>query len=616
MITPQDFVHKLETTGSRLRLVMILLALVLLAAGYNWFSYRNMATQSAMDSAQVARNLSEGKGFTTQLLRPLSLYLVKQQRFNKPGTADDLYLVKTAHPDISNPPVYPVMLAGLMKVLPFRFEIPQSPGGIWGGGDYRFRYQPDFLIALFNEAIFFLCIFLVFRLGKRLFDENVAFFSALVMLGTELFWKFSVSGLSTMLLMLLFLLLTWVLVLAEAEGREPKHGPKRPLSYAAAAGALAGLCGLTRYSFLWIILPVGVFLMLWGGGRRWLNASVAVAAFFLVVSPWVARNWMVSGLPLGTATYTLAEGPLMGKYAEHRLARAIDPKVSIPPQLVPYKLIQQLRGVISNDVPKFAGNWVAGLCLLALLMSYNNPALSRVRFFLLGALLLMILIQSLGKTQLSEDVPEVNVENLLVVLAPLVILFGVAMFYVVLDTIQLPIPELRRVIVVGFGFLLCLPMLLTFLPPRSTYPLVYPPYFPPQFQACASYTKTNELVMCDLPWAMAWYGQRQTVWLPADGYSDFFTINDSVKPVAAFFLTRQIIDGKLFSQHLNATGADKTWGELMMNIILDPPKDRDWPKEIRFGIPRGDGTRIRLPFDWWQPGWPDMLLLTTRKQPL
>jgi hypothetical protein len=255
---------------------------------------------------------------------------------------------------------------------------------------------------------------------------------------------------------------------------------------------------------------------------------------------------------------------------------------------------------------------VAGLFLIGLLMTYHSPAISRLRYFVVGTILFMMMVQSLGRTQLSADVPELNSENLLVVLAPLVMLFGVAMFYMLLDTIELPIPELRKVLVVGFGFILCLPLFFTVLPPRTARPIVWPPYYPPQFQVAASFTKTNELTMCDIPWGMAWYGQRQCIWLTADGHSDFFAINDSIKPVQCLFLTPKTLDGHFISEQQR--GTERIWGNLIANMLCTPVPGRDWPKEIRFGIPRADGQRSQLPFNWWQPGWPDILLLTTRKQ--
>ena len=74
--------------GARyLRFIMLGLAIIGLAFLYNLRAYRNFATPEAMDSAQLARNLAEGKGYTTLFIRPFSLYLVQSHNEAKLATA-------------------------------------------------------------------------------------------------------------------------------------------------------------------------------------------------------------------------------------------------------------------------------------------------------------------------------------------------------------------------------------------------------------------------------------------------------------------------------------------------------------------------------------------------
>ena len=69
----QTVIHMLEEgAGSRvLRTITVILAVVATAVFYDVHAYRNFATQEAMDSAQVARNLADGKGFTTLFILSL-----------------------------------------------------------------------------------------------------------------------------------------------------------------------------------------------------------------------------------------------------------------------------------------------------------------------------------------------------------------------------------------------------------------------------------------------------------------------------------------------------------------------------------------------------------------
>ena len=117
----QDLIHKIEVSvGPRyMKIGLSCLAIVMLMVGFNWRAFRNFGAQEAMDAAQVARNLAEGKGYTTQYIRPLSLHLVKKRseaRFGQvPSDPNaDYARIKGPHPDLANPPVYPCVLPGLM----------------------------------------------------------------------------------------------------------------------------------------------------------------------------------------------------------------------------------------------------------------------------------------------------------------------------------------------------------------------------------------------------------------------------------------------------------------------------------------------------------------------
>ncbi|MDP6307290.1 MAG: hypothetical protein QGH02_08120, partial [Verrucomicrobiota bacterium] len=168
--------------AKRIRGLVLLLLIGSLGLVYYLNLTRSFTAPEAMDAAQLARNIAEGRGYTTQFIRPLSLDILRQQ-----GAVSDVEL-SSKFPDITNPPVYPMLLAALMKVLPFEFEIDLQKA------DEFERYQPEFLIWLLNQALFFVALIQVFRLGEKLFDQPVAWCAALVFLGTELYWKFSTSG--------------------------------------------------------------------------------------------------------------------------------------------------------------------------------------------------------------------------------------------------------------------------------------------------------------------------------------------------------------------------------------------------------------------------------------
>jgi 4-amino-4-deoxy-L-arabinose transferase-like glycosyltransferase len=500
-----------------------------------------------------------------------------------------------------------------MKVLPFQYAIPSKPKPFWSFDGNFYRYQPDFLIAVFNQLLFFGLVVWTFLLARRLFDAQVAWLSAILLLGTELFWRFSVSGLGTILLVLIFMGLVSCLARLEEETREPKWTRWGIFMLSGLAGALVGLGALTRYSFGWLLLPVLVFLIAYTGKQRALLAAMAALAFAVILTPWLVRNYNLSGMPFGTATYAIIENSSI--FPEDRLERSLSPDLlksihnSFPfltaaAHIFWQKLVANSRVIVQSDLPKLGGTWASGFFLVGLLVRFRNPKLSRLRIFVLAALLTLAVTQALGRTKLSDDSPDINSENLLVILTPLVIIYGVSLFFVVLDQVEFLLPQLRTAAIVLFGGIASLPLILTLLPPRTS-PLVYPPYYPPSIQTAVGWTREDELMMSDIPWAVAWYGQSQCVGLTLNARVDFFSINDYLKPVSALYLTPRTVD------HWTQSG---DWGNLFLQMMRVLPSDNSkYPLSVNLSLPLRDGAGIRFPLTYLQAGWPMQLLFTYRQ---
>lgn len=646
----QELIYRLEEGGGK-RWVGIgaaCLAALLVTLSFNWLCFRNLGTQEAMDSAQLARNIAQGQGFTTLFIRPLSMRLLqsKAARNSLPGvpwdTADPSHL--KMHPDISNPPVYPLILAALMKVLPFDYAVdmthrfwsspaPAPIGGQTTTSQSRVfkRYQPDFLISAFNQVLFLTVATVCFFLARRLFDVRTAVFSTVLLAGTDLLWRFAVSGLSTVLLLLIFSCLLWCLVglgaKTGAPGAETTAGQRLPkgrsragsgrempgaiaragestaLILAGAAGLLAGAGTLTRYSFGWLILPVLWFILQFTGRNRLALGLTAFLAFALVVTPWVVRNCLVSGVPFGTATYAVLEGGRL--FAGHRLERSLDPDLSLPGlafvRLSWAKLLSNGSLLVQNDLPRIGGTWVGGFFLAGLLVPAADPRTRRLGAFLAVSAAVLTVVEALGRTQLSVDSPDINSENLLVLLVPGLWIYGTSFVYRLLAQLDKKLSYLRPVIIGAFGLATCLPMLLGLLAVNRS-PVVFPPYYPPSIQGAAGFVKRDELMMSDIPWAVAWYGHAQCAWLTQDK-RDFFAINDRQKRIQALFLTHATGAGPFEAFDSWAHAGLEGWGDLVLSCLVRKAQSKPGPPPD-------------FPMEFWQKGWPMDFLLTTRETPL
>jgi hypothetical protein len=588
----QMLIHKIEIgAGSRyLRYAALAVTVVALAFFYDVRVSRNFSTQEAMDSAQLARNIADGKGYTTLFIRPFSLYLVQKHNIARLGASapadidanntnsisqsqPDFAHLKTAHPDLANPPVYPVLLAGLMEIVPFKYPVElEKP--FWSNNNQFWRYRPDFIIGVFNEIFLLAAAWLTFLLARNLFDSNVAWLSAILVLGCELLWRFCMAGMSTILLIVIFLVLTRFLFEIEKHAREPEPRANRMLGLAVAAGILTGIGALTRYAFGWTIIPVAVFLILFTGQRRLWHMAAALIAFAIVLAPWIVRNELVSGTVFGTAGYALVEGTFV--FPQFQLERSIHPNLSQALWFTPYvqKLLGNLREILSSELPRLGGSWAGMLFLTGLLLGFRGAGARRVRYFLLMCLGVFIFVQALGKTQLSEESPEINSENLLVVLAPVAFIYGASFFLTLVSQMASQSQRLHFAVASLFAALCCLPMVFALLPPKNS-PVVFPPYYPPEIQTVSGWMKENELMMSDVPWAVAWYGRRQCVWLTLNPTDEFEAIHKNMKPVSALYLTPKTMDAKFISDW--ALARDKSWGNFIFTAVTQNQVPPDFP---------------------------------------
>jgi len=583
----QDIIHKIEVAGGvrYIRYSLTFLVALFLIILYNARIARNMSTQEAMDAAQLARNIAAGKGYTTSFIRPFSMHLVATRNQDKLGDPmndplADYSRIRRPHPDTTNPPVYPLLLAGLMKVLPFDYT-QSATRSFWSSNGRSWRSQPDFLISWMNELLFFGVIVLVYKWARRLLDSGVAVLSALLLFGSELLWRFSTSGLPTMLMLLIFTGVVWCLTLLEQRTADPARGGPGLLALSAATGALIGLGTLTRYGFGWIVLPALAFVFAFTGPRRVALAGTLAGTFLVVILPWIIRNYTVSGALFGTVTYNLLQGPV--GFPGYQLERSLHPDIQFSFRAPLIKLLINARGILQNEFFGLAGGWVMALFLTGLLLPFRSPSIRHVRYFLVSTLAVLFVAQALTRTQLSEDSPTINSENLIVLCVPLIIVYAVSLFYTLLEQMRLVARQLRYVAIALFALMSCLPMVFALLPPRKI-PIVYPPYLPPALQRSANWMRDGDLMMSDIPWAVAWYGRRQCVWLTLDALPDpknpdsrenFFSINDLQKPIQALYLSPGVMDFPLQTGIIQA--GDPSWGALALYVTLRRGKDLSGP---------------------------------------
>jgi len=569
----QDLVHAMEMGAGRRWVQRWLVIMAVLAVGgiYLMREAKNFSNPEAMDLGQLGRNLAAGRGYTTRLVRPLSFHLL-QERAKETGQPQ-AGLLQKPHPDLHNPPVYPVMLAGLFKVLPERLwtSLTQDP--------FRQRPWPETFITLFNLGWLGLGTWLVWRLGSRWFDWEVGLMSAAVYAGTELLWRMSSNGLPAPCLMVLVLVLADVLVRLDETGAELAPGllPPlgRPLRLAATAGVVIGVGFLTRYAFGFVLIPA-VAWMLMTHVRRWAVVPACLLAFAVVVAPWLGRNYHVSGRLLGTAGSAMLAGT--ESFPESWLERHLR-KPPEPPNLlteVRVKFAVNAADLLRNSVPKLTGNWAFFLFVAGLLLPFRTDRLRRLRWFTLAALGVWFVVEALMRTHWSTLAPEANESCHMVLLTPLVFLFAVSFFFSVLGSTEFGHPLLRGLFVGGAWVVFSLPLLTSLLPPRS-FPMVLPAYRPDIVQEVSGYVRPDELMASDVPWAVAWYGDRDCLWLPhavrSTDREDFLSVTDFERHVAALYLSPFTSE-----EPLRRVGTGEfVWGRFYLDAVVNRNLPKGFP---------------------------------------
>lgn len=577
----QEWIYSLEEGGGRIWLTRFLVVLIAVFLGtvYHLTEFRNLNAPEAMDTAQIARNLSEKKGFTTQFIRPASLHLIQKRVMNR--GQDGRGILRQPHPDLANPPVYPLLLAGWMKVAPFKFTIMEQTSD--GGFE---RHQPDVLIGYFNLGIFCLLLLQIFLLARHLFDPWIAGLSVVIVYGSEILWRFVYSGLSTVFLMSLFLFV--IQVLAALDSGERSQTPRslsKSLLLALVLGGLLGIGCMTRYAFGWLVIPVSLFVLVSVGARRWLLTPAVGLAFVIVITPWLWRNYSLCGQPFGVATYAVVEET--AQFTGTRLLRSQSPDMSrVTLDDVRRKVVLNVAEIAQDELSRLGGSWVSGFFLVGLLVPFNNRSLQRLRWFLVMAIGTLIIAQALGRTWLSTFSPVINSENLLAILFPMVVVYGVSLFYLLLERLEFPMIELKAVMVGAFALVAALPLILKLLPPRMP-AMVYPPYRPDFIQAFTSFLNPDELMMTDMPWATAWYGQRDSVWtsnrVVDEKGDDFFNINDNQRTIKAIYISPISADSPMRSSFIR--DPDFAWGRFYMDALLLQQMPNGFP--LKYMMPGG-----------------------------
>jgi hypothetical protein len=521
-----------------IRLFPLLTALVVVGFLANFWAYKGLNDPQSMDNAQLARQIARGKGFTTEFLRPHAVAQMRgfavSQSLDHPGKSGDLFPsdqfppgTPRVLPDTYNSPGYPYVLAAWFLLLHPEFE--QTYGAIGNSG----MYAPDRWIPLLNQIFLILTGVIVFALGRRLFDQRVAWVALVAYFATDLVWRYSLTALSTSLLMFLITALLFCIQEIFSVGElcfdSEEHSFKTAWLWGIPLAALLVATCLTRLPLIALLLPVLVWLAVMPSARIMLSVLVGIIVIAAVI-PWFLHLNAICGSFLGS------NGPLMlhglGEYEGNEVFCA----TSIP------SYEQLFRDAAHKEYSGFRWNFEHAWSLLgsspmilffgaSILHQFKRRRTRLFHWLIFGSVIAIVAMNNLGEAEPAALGPW----NSIVILLPGMIVVGSAFFFILLDRLSLQLWLLNNLIIIAILLLTVAPLALT-VTSSGFYPFSFPPYWPPTIKQVSQFAQPDEWVTTDMPWATAWYGDRASLWLP-DSITDFENFHDNVCPTGMMIFT-------------------------------------------------------------------------------
>ncbi len=488
--SPADGARVGGTTWS-VRLVWITALIVVLApiaalVAYYLLRFGGLTYCDALDFAQIGRNLTSGRGFTTYILRPLAL---------AHGA------VPTRQPDVVHGPLHPFLLALMF--------------GILGAKDNA--------ASLVSGILYLITVPLVYRLGKQMFSIPVARVGALVFALHPLMLDYATSGLHVSLAILLstWLFLTLFSLLEFTSNRTTQGLPRGLLI---SAGVATGLLYLTDPIFVWIV-PCVSGAVVWRLAPRAVPAAILFGVSLgVLILPWMVRNALLTGNPvfgLRGAEVWMGTRVYPGTVGWRMLPGDLAPTGDLF-QAFLNKLLVGIN-MILHGLPEMASNWLLAFFLPSLLFRFKDPVVGSLRA--IGLIFFASLC--LGMLVFNIQYP------LIFCLLPVVALCSVAYLFHLVEQARLT----------GMGLVVTY----TVVAGATLYPLFgelaltersHPLPVAASARLLARQSEPGDTCVSDQPWIVAWYADRPTLWIPAQDEK----MGEAVKRVGGvrwLFLTEQ-----------------------------------------------------------------------------
>ena len=446
---------------------MVLITALIIWGVFYFRHHEGLVVIDAMDIAQEARHFALGKGLTTGFIKPLSILI-------QGGDAD--------LPDFYNSPVYVILLSNLFKLFGFTDQAVI-------GGSFIWAFLTGVLLLIFARLFFnltlSLLIFLLYAVNPGVIES-------------------AFSGLHLSFLSFLLVLFCLIYCLRN----------RSSLIWTGVLGFLAGILYLSEFDFLLLSLPIAVLVIMDSGEKKGRHALIFGLGFFLAASPWLIRNAIVVGNPFFSLrwfdfkAYTTA-------FPANKIVRDFDPLLLSTP--LPLIIFLRKFFVFMRLMYRYwlalSHSFLIPFFFASVLLRLGDKRGERVKKLVLLLFFSELLLIAAGNGDLSR----------ILIFLPLICLLGMMAVRSFLQKITFRSKTTFRV-VIGIFFLINIypgvSVLFFGLPGQR--------YISPVFSRAEAESikkgesleqirgliKSDEVVVSDIPWAVAWYANRNAIWLP------------------------------------------------------------------------------------------------------
>ena len=543
----QTFVHELEHGRGRW---WVGLSLIIAVAAYQVMTFlflnplniqggrveyfRGLSHAKGMEQGVISRELMRGNGFSTKIIKPAAISLVdREKNLGGDKPAFDQFLqadgpTKGNIPDYYHAPLNPTVNAAALKlahVVNERYKWVVTEDGkpsLWAMPGGETFPVADKIIAAVAVCFFLGAALVNYFLARLLFDRRLAVLGLLMVLLCDRFWEFAATGLPQMMMLFFFslaLLLYAKAIAAKQAGRWtwPWH-----IGVGLCIGALTLAHPITLFLVLGLLVHASIVFRPYGR-----DAAIILVGVTVCFAPWLLRNENVSGSAFGLG-WSTKNYQILG--SESQIMRTLTRPEATEGLSARSKIQQHTISQMERIVEFLGRNVVAVFFFLSLLHFFKRAETRSFRWAVFAMWAFGVLGMGYFGFSDYDMLANLQANDLHLLFIPAAIFYGLALVLLMWSRVMVQGRELAKIPLFNISFQVVLvgitsfPLLSRYTdPPRAGFN--FPPYYPRHFASLGDMYGEKEIICADIPWAVAWYGDRKSLWLPIS-IPEFNELND------------------------------------------------------------------------------------------